>query len=214
MFFGKKNKDSEEKCSNCDSNVDKEFSFCPYCGESLVDAEEEKEKYGLLGKSDYTKPEVHTQFGGFGITDKLVNSLMSNIMKAFESQMKEMDSSVENLPNGIRIKLGAPKKAKKKQPVKREVTEEQIKKMSTLPRDIAKTNVRRLGDKVIYEISARGVTSPNDIFISKLESGYEFKAIGGKKVYVNSLPVDLPLNKLQILKNKILVEFNAAEDTQ
>ena len=34
-----------------------------------------------------------------------------------------------------------------------------------------------------------------DIFISKLESGYEIKAIGSKKIYVNSVPINLPLKQ-------------------
>ncbi len=84
---------------------------------------------------------------------------------------------------------------------------EQLKKMGSLPRTEAKTSVKRFGDKVVYELATPGVNSANDVFVSKLESGYEIKAIGNKKIYVNSVPINLPLRKYSILKNKLLVEF-------
>ena len=58
-----------------------------------------------------------------------------------------------------------------------------------MPRAEAKTKLRRLSDKVVYEIAAQGIESPDDVLISKLESGYEIKAIGKKKIYVNTIPM-------------------------
>ena len=52
------------------------------------------------------------------------------------------------------------------------------------------------------------MTSTDDVFISKLESGYETKVIGGKKVFVNSLPINLPLLRYTIANNKLFLEFN------
>ena len=57
-------------------------------------------------------------------------------------------------------------------------------------------------------MKAPGIESVEDVFISKLESGYEVKAIGKKKVYVNSLPVNLPLRGYGIDVSKgLMVEF-------
>jgi len=84
-----------------------------------------------------------------------------------------------------------------------------LKKMGSLPRAKAKTSVKRFGNKVVYELSTPGVISAEDVFISKLESGYEIKAIGDKKVYVNSVPINLPLKKYSIVNNKLLFEFLA-----
>jgi hypothetical protein len=103
-----------------------------------------------------------------------------------------------------------PKKVEKKQ-ISRKISEDQLKKLSEFPRETAKSKVRRLSDKVVYELSASGVESPNDIFFSKLESGYEVKAIGKKKIYVNSIPVELPIRGFAIDKDKILVEFKLNE---
>ena len=82
------------------------------------------------------------------------------------------------------------------------------KRMSSMPRTIAKTSVKRINDKIIYELNIPGINSPEDVFVSKLESGYEIKAIGEKKVYVNSLPIDLPIIKFTINSDKLFLEFS------
>lgn len=173
----------------------------------------------MLGKNDSTREPIEDQFPNLGLTDKLINSLMSNLLKNINNQAKEVsndeNTEVTQFPNGIRIKINTSpmrkvKKVEQKQP-QRKISEEQLKKLSEFPREIAKSKVRRLSDKVVYELSASGVESPNDIFFSKLESGYEIKAIGKKKIYVNSLPVELPLRGFAIDKDKILVEFKLNE---
>jgi intein/homing endonuclease len=60
---------------------------------------------------------------------------------------------------------------------------------------------------VVYELAASGITSIQDIFVSKIETGYEIKAIGNEKVYVNNIPINLPLSKYSIVKDKLLFEF-------
>src|SRR3990172_3572410 len=145
---------------------------------------------------------------------------MNSMIKALDKQMKEGaepifegNADIEHSPNGIKIKIGIPqgkqnRQQKPKHSIKKQITEAQLEKMSNLPRAPAKTSVRRLSDKVVYELSAPGISSTDDVFVSKLENGYEIKAIGGKKVYVNSLPVNLQLKGLVISDNKLLVEFN------
>lgn len=226
MLFNKKNK-KQEKCENCGSRSDKKFSFCPHCGNSLIDLEKEQKNFGLLGKNDFSGQEINSYASqSFGITDKLINSMFNSIMKnldkQFKNQFNEMEKDLERteikrFPNGIRIKISSPyqqkSKAKPKQNLaKRTIDEEQLKKMSSLPRAKAKTNVKRVGNTVIYELSTPGVSSPQDIFISKLESGYEIKVIGSKKIYVNSVPINLPLKRYSVLKNKLLVEFLSGEE--
>ena len=214
MFFDKKT-----KCKLCGSKMKEEFSYCPYCGHHLLSKEEEMREFGMLGKNDSTREPIEDQFPNLGLTDKLINSLMSNLLKNINNQAKEVsndeNTEVTQFPNGIRIKINTSpmrkvKKVEQKQP-QRKISEEQLKKLSEFPREIAKSKVRRLSDKVVYELSASGVESPNDIFFSKLESGYEIKAIGKKKIYVNSLPVELPLRGFAIDKDKILVEFKLNE---
>lgn len=218
MLFGKK--DKEMKCKNCKSKFSDKFNFCPYCGNPTMGEQEEMQEFGLLGKNDFTKPKEtrNNPFGGLGITDKLLNSVMKNMIESFEKQMNESEepefqgnADIEQLPNGIKIKIGIPSQAMPKKErraaTKKQLTDAQLKKMSNLPRTSARTNIRRLSDKVVYELAIPGIESTNDVFISKLETGYEIKAIGKKKVYVNSLPIDLPMKGFSILDNKLLVEF-------
>jgi intein/homing endonuclease len=228
MIFNKKNKDSV-KCENCGSKTNEKHSFCPHCGNSFVDSTKDKDDFGLLGKSDFTD-ENFSMPQEFGITDKLINSIfnsmMKNIDKQFKDQFKDMEKNyerteVESLPNnrGIRIKIAGPFESRQKTKpaqniLKRSIREEQLKKIGSFPRIKAKTNVKRVGDKIVYELTTPGVSSPQDIFISKLESGYEIKAIGSNKVYVNSVPINLPLKKYSILKNKLSVEFASQENQQ
>ncbi len=218
MFFNKKNK--EIKCENCKSKISEKFNFCPFCGNSTMNEQEEMQEFGMLGRNDFTKSKERRRdpFAGLGITDQLLNSIMNNMIKSFDRQFKnaesemQTDADIEQLPNGIKIKIGIPQATPSKQPkprhsIRKQITEEQMEKMSSLPRAAAKTNVRRLSDKIVYELTAPGIESTDDVFISKLETGYEIKAIGKKKVYVNSLPISLPMKSYSIADNKLLVEF-------
>ncbi len=218
MFFKKKS-DEEVDCINCNSKVNKEYSYCPHCSSPMISPEEEMRNFGMLGKNDiqdhFSQP---MNSANLGMADKMLQSIMQSLVKSLDSQFKEQSSGkamtpeIENTPNGIRIKLGIQspqKKLKKKtQSSVHSITEEQSKKMSKLPRAEAKTNIKRLSDKVIYEVSASGVQSPKDIFISKTESGYEVKAIGKKKIYVNSLPINLPLKGYYLEDKRITFEFS------
>ena len=199
-MFGRKS-----KCERCKSKVNKDFEFCPHCGLSLSDPEKDMKDFGMLGKNEMVGYPL-IGGGGFGISDRMLNAMVRNLFKAFDKHMQELNLTSNGFPNRIRIKFGTfdEKKKKKNGEV---ISEEQIKRMTGLPRVEGKTNVKRLNDKVIYEIQAPGIEDVNDVFVSKLEGGYEIKAIGKKKVYVNSLPVNLPLKSYSITEKGLIVEF-------
>jgi len=219
MFFGKKDKDV--KCNNCNSNLNGKFNFCPYCGSPTRDEKKEAREMGLLGRDDFPRAkDIQSNMQNFGITDKILSSLMNTMMKSLDKEFRnsqnvnninQENAKIEQIPNGIKISIGVPQQAKPRkertQMIKKVITEEQMKKLSSLPRATAKTKIKRLSDKVIYELAAPGIESPEDIFISKLENGYEIKAIGKKKIYTNSLSIDLPIRGFSLTDNKILVEF-------
>jgi ribosomal protein L37E len=232
MFFGKKNDKKLRKCEECGSRSEEKFSFCPFCGNSFVDVRKEREDFGLLGRNDFVDNE-EDQMQNLGMMDKLVssmvNSMMKNIDKQFKEQFRDIEkdlskTEVKTFPNGIRIKISGPfdvaqqgVKTKPKKILrneKKEINAEQLKKMGSLPRAKAKTSVKRFGNKVVYELSTPGVISAEDVFVSKLESGYEIKAIGDRKIYVNSVPINLPLKKYSIVNNKLLFEFLAEHRPQ
>lgn len=215
MIFKKKNSKEVFKCQRCKSVVGAKHNFCPECGLRLASIEDEQKEFGMLGKYDLDEQEMQNQHGmmpDMGITDKIIGSLVNSLMKNLDRQFKEIEKGeVTTMPNGIKIKIGVPQK-KKAAPAPKTISEAQLKKMVGLPRTIAKTSVRRLSDKVIYELATPGLSSPQDVIVSKLESGYEVKAIADKKVYVNSLPINLPIRNLSLADDKLFIEFKIQEE--
>lgn len=224
MFFGKKHKKTEISCPSCKSKITKDFNFCPYCSAPLSDPEEDMKDFGMLGRNDAMPANAGMAMqGGLGITDKLLGSMVNSIMKSLSKQMNEVNKAnqnqnpntrVQRLPNGISISIGPVSKQaqtpKTRNIKEKELSEEQIERMSKLSRTAAKTSMKRIGDKVIYEMQTPGIKSPDDIFISKLETGYEIKAIAEKKVYVNSIQIELPMHSFSIREDKLTIEFDAA----
>lgn len=221
MFFSKK-KPSEQECQKCGTKNSKKHQFCYSCGSSMLSPENELKEYGLLGRSDLNSPEQDAMPSNLTFLDKMMNSMIESLMKSLDKQMRMAPMNMEKAevqatPNGIRIRIGPqmvqqPQQTQHKTKTqKRQITEEQINRMSTLPRVKAPGKVKRLSDRVVYEMTTPGVNTTDDVFISKLENGYEIKAIGTKKIYVNSLPLNLPLRRLVITKNKLSVEFHPEE---
>ena len=211
---------SSERCKRCEFKLKDEFSFCPACGLDLRNPEADMRDFGMLGKNDSVFGAPLLGGGGMGISDSAFGAIFNNVMKMMESQIRNMDvenmdlgdakPEITRLPNGIQIRIGPhmrgkPQPKKERQP--RVISEEQRARMIKLPRSEAKTDVRRFSDRVVYELSAPGVEHIDDVFASKLESGYEVKAIGNKKVYVNSLQVALPLKKYSVKDNMLTFEF-------
>ena len=220
MFFGKKSKD-KVACLNCKANLDNKYNFCPFCGVSAIDEEKEMREFGMLGKSDVSEESLIKEglmTSNLGITDKLIGSLVNSLLKNLDKQFRDFEKTeIKNHPNGIRIRIATPQQHKKQSEnkmVKKSPTDDQLERMASLPRSSAKANIRRLSDKLIYEIHTPGVESPQDVFISRSESGFEIKAIGKNKVYVKSLPVNLPLKNLSLNDNKLFVEFKTHEEQQ
>src|SRR3989344_6048934 len=188
MFFGKKSNEEKEKCDSCGYKISLKYKFCPHCGVSFVNPKKEREDFGLLGKNDTPDNNIDNdlfQGQGFGITDKLIGSVFNSLMKNLDKQMKNnmMNSNkdfgnaeIRSFPNGIGIKIFGPfdmqQRPKKRERIVQKINNEQLKKMSELPREKAKTIVKRLGDKVVYELAAFGINSVEDIFVSKIETGY------------------------------------------
>ncbi len=199
--------------------------FCPYCG---IDIEKEKEKknFGFLGRNDEFVSGFNLDMPfGFG---KIFNSLLKQI----EEQFRELDKEMEKKPDtkfksgGISISIstdsGEPKIkinqfSPKKKPnekterkrLRKEMSKLNAKKLEKLPKKEPETSVRRLSDKIIYEISLPGVKSLKDITINELENSIEIKAVAKDKVYFKLLPVSLPIRNYRLRSNKLILELDA-----
>ena len=184
-----------EKCFKCNERVKKKHNFCPYCGTNLNESEA-SEDYGFLGKMDDL--DFKLPFG--------FNMLVKPLMKELTKQMMELDKELKKQPNEsnntnpskrFTIHIGIPGS----QPIKintgnnsqivakpmqlnlPKISGTNLNKAKDFPRKEPTTNVRRLSDKVIYEIEIPGVDSVEKVNLSVLEEGLEIKAIGDKVVY-------------------------------
>ncbi len=89
------------------------------------------------------------------------------------------------------------------------ISEERAREIAKLPREEAETKVRRLSNKIIYEISLPGVNSTKDIVINKLENSIEIKAFSKDRVLFKLLPANLPIIKHSLKDEKLILELRA-----
>lgn len=81
------------------------------------------------------------------------------------------------------------------------------KNFSKLPREEPKTGIKRLSDKVVYEIEIPDVKSTKDVLITKLENSIEIKAASEKKSYSKLIPFNLPIINYDFAEGKLVLEM-------
>jgi len=111
--------------------------------------------------------------------------------REMERELVQTPSRKEHLPAGIKI------------------SEEKAKEIAKMPRQEAETRVRRLSNKIVYEIDLPGVGSLKDIVINKLENSIEIKAFSKDRVLFKLLPANLPIIKHSLKDEKLILELRA-----
>lgn len=207
----------KKKCSACNKKIGRKFNFCPYCG--VCYNESKSEDYGLLGNGDeenFQTPELGLPFG----MNKLVNSLV----KQLEKQMGEMnfeENEEIKMPRGFKIKISTGNPTMQNQVIKKNVTqkrvfndlsnipEKELRRRESLKRIEAISKVRRLADKVLYEIEAPGVEMKQDVVITELASGIEIKVYTKDKCYVKFIPLKVEVIGYTLDKDRVLIELRS-----
>ena len=175
--------------------------------------------WGILGKNDFAeKIEQPSPFGG-GLLNNLLGSAMKMVEQEMQKNMKNMGqtkpkTNLQLYINGKKINIG-PTTQQKKVPTKKETkkiihksfSKDNAKKFSNLPKEEPKTNVKRLSDRIIYEIEMKDVKSINDISIIQLENSIEIKAIGKGNSYYKTIPINLPIIDYYFEENKLILEL-------
>lgn len=225
-MFGKK------ICRQCGMSTKNKYDFCPHCGNRL---ENKNEDFGMLGKDDFFNDNNINQ------VRMPTMSEIFNLIKDLSKQSKKIQGQQKDFlpPNltenpgekkhfSINISIGKPipmnpgsvgtpvqhaqvPKEKKKKSFE-DLSPEKLKKFSKLPKEEPKTNIRRLSNKVFYEVDLPGVKSAKDISLLNLEKGVELKAISDKKAYMKSIPINLPILKYRLSKGKLVLEMDAHEN--
>jgi len=210
---------NKKKCQICGEKVNKNFDFCPKCGNPF---NENNRDWGMLGKNDFTQSQDPFQemFGG-GMLNKMFDSAIKMLEKKMQKEMKRtQDQPIPRTnfrlyingkkinPKNIQV-TRQPVRQTQKQPIRyqKEFSEENLKKLSKLPRKEPATNFKRFTNKLIYEIKVPGVKSINDVSIVQLENSIEVKAISKDKVYSKLIPLSLPIINYKIEKNILVLEL-------
>ena len=200
----------KKKCPGCNRKIEKKFSYCPYCGMSFK-AKKEKDDFGMLGRDDFM-PEFEKSINqGFGMPfglDRVMNSLIKQLEKEFNKDIKE-----NNFPDGFRIQIstGKPQMLSPKRKIIKQqaISIEELERRSKLPKEEAESNVRRLSDRIVYEISVPGVTSGKDVLITKLEDSIEIKAYSKNKCFCKTIPLKVEIIGYYVKDDKLFLELKS-----
>lgn len=214
-------------CKNCKEKISGKFDFCPHCG--AYNGNNKNEDYGMLGKKDTQDPFEEMGKGLFGgMSGKMLNKMLGSAMKMLEKEMqKNMQNQTRINPqtnfelyiNGKKINPQNIKVTKKEIPkniITKKVStpqfdEETQKRFSQLEKAEPQTNIRRLSNKVVYEIDVPGVESIKDVSVLKLENSLEIRAITKDKAYKKIISIDLPLKKYKLEKDKLILELGVKD---
>ena len=142
-------------------------------------------------------------------------------MKMTEKMMKNMhEQPKENCDNSMDIQFfvngkkvfpetKARQQTQKPVRIENEISPQKAERIAKLPRKEPKTKMKRLGEKLIYEISVPGVEDIEDILINQLENSIEIKAISKNKVYSKNLNLNLPILRYSLNKGNLILELQA-----
>jgi len=200
----------KNKCKKCGEKINDKYSFCPYCGKPV---NSDKKEWGMLGKNDYDGISSENLFLG-GISGSMLGKMFNSAMKMLEKEIQKENSFPKT---NFRLRINGKEIKLKNQDIKRQKVEKKIttktlpqkilKKFSKLPKIEPKTDLRRLSDKIFYEIDMPGVKSLNEISISQLENSIEIKAISKDKAYHKIIPINLPIINYNLSKEKLVLEL-------
>ncbi len=224
-------------CGNCGEKTSDRNKFCPGCGNSMSRKSEDLGMLG--NNDYTSAEEIRFPKGFNMIFNSLLKNLDKqfkeldgdsgeNIMetKRFQRRPKinrgGISISISTSGNkSPEIKVGSfgnvPKFKQQEQEIKKQIKEipsktlsqKSLKKISKLPKEEPSTNIRRLADRVIYEIDIPGVKSIRDVSIVKLENSIEIKALTKDKVYIKLIPINLPISDYKLSKGKLILELEA-----
>ncbi|MEM4318636.1 MAG: zinc ribbon domain-containing protein [Candidatus Pacearchaeota archaeon] len=210
------------KCIKCGKEIEKKFKYCPYCGTKQLKGNLLDDVEDLMNKESF----------GFGFPFTSFNRMIKDLANQIEREMTKFDEEIKTKKTsplgrkGISIKISFSngsgpgvvienigeerggkvdknsKEIKKIKEINKKVTA-----FETLPREEAKTKVKRLSDRIIYEIQLNGVKSLDDVEIKQLENTTEVKAIAKDKIYFKLIPIVLPIINYELKGSKLYIYF-------
>jgi len=219
----------DKKCDKCKNKIKKDFEFCPFCGNNLSN-DFDNEDFDILGKNDFIDENSFQD-----MNNSFIDKIFNQTMKMMEKQMKNLaeQSNNQNKPQRIPIseinpnlnvqffvngkRVFPPQQEQNNiqnqvaiKPVNIKVNKmplEKLERFSKLKKVEPNSKVRRIGNKVIYELEVPGVKDIEDILINRLESSIEIKALAKDRSYSKILNINLPIIKYGLDKGNLVLEL-------
>ena len=201
-----------KNCPTCDRKSGKKFEYCPYCGNSFRGFSR-NEGFGLLGQEDSgnLQEEIKLPFG----MEKMINSLAKQLEKQMGAMNFDEVSKSNNNPKGfkIHVSMGKPGEGQVVQEMRQSVptdggvSKKENEKRNSLPRIDAESSMKRLADRIVYEIITPGVKAKKDIVVAELATGLEIKAYSKDKCYVKFIPLKVEVIGYYLKNEKLFLEL-------
>lgn len=202
----------KKKCPSCNKKVERKYNYCPWCAHSFK-KEELEQDFGMIGVNDEMKKVENQMALPFGF-----NGIFNTLMKQIEKDLANLDRSNGSMPKGFKIQIstGMPKINKVENmsdkntfTYSEDVEESEKKRRLNLERVEAESNIRRLPEGVIYEISAPGIKDKSDVVITKLEESIEIKAYSKDKCYVKTIPLKVEILGFSVKNDKVFLKIRS-----
>ena len=203
----------KKSCNNCKRRIKSSYTFCPSCG---VDLGKPVQNWGMLGKNDGEQKMPQVKMFG-GISGGIMNKMLGSAMKMLEKEMKkEMDGKNQFSSPKIKLMINGKEIVKNQKEQNNPNTKflpidfgkDNLKKWKTFDKKEPKSNLKRVENKIQYEIEVPEVNSIKDVSIIKLEDSLEIRAIGKNEAYLKQIPIDLPLKKYSLLNGILTLEMD------
>jgi HSP20 family molecular chaperone IbpA len=186
----------KRKCPACGKKVEKEFNYCPYCGEELEerefeefkpfrpfsfeDIDKEFERIDKMFSKSFFKFPKFERGGGISITIQSGTGMEPKIEVRTSGEYKKLEPEIKKrlgIKPGVE-EVGEEEKAEEKVRIPK-VTEE------------PEAEIKNLGNRQIISIKLPDVKE-EDVEVKKLEQSMEIRAFAGDKAYFKLIP--LPSN--------------------
>jgi HSP20 family molecular chaperone IbpA len=209
----------KKKCPKCANKLSRKYQFCPYCGFNFSrDDNYDSEDYGFLGRDDGGN--IGETFGNIPM-----NKLIKTAMKMTEKMMKDIQQQnnppkqhynnanmdIQFFVNGKRVFSNNenPRIKERASKVKKSISKEKAEQFAKLPKKEPVYKMRRMGEKIIYELEVPGVENIEDILINQLENSIEIKALSKNKVYSKIINLNLPIIRYVLDNGNLILELQA-----
>jgi len=228
---------NRKKCKKCGDKISDKYEFCPNCGTRIDENPKDWGMLGKNDIPQEENPFQNSLLGGagFGMLNKMLGNAMKMLEKEMQKEVNQNDvnstkqnpkTNFELFINGKRIDPKNIKISQKQIPINeknsinqqinenktpeielKRFDKDQQKKFSKLSQEEPQTNIRRLSNKIIYELKVPGVKSIEDVSIAKLENSIEIKAITKEKAYFKLIQIKLPILKYELKENNLVLEL-------